>query len=478
MTYAYNKADDLTSFTDGGGTVTYQYADPAGRLSSVTQPDSSQIAFDYDDDGNRDHVSYPNRVVVDRVFDGAGKTTSVIATNGATTLSSLAYSYLDGQQPTSAIQSETDGADSVTRYTYASPGRLVRAQTKNSGGTVTADFQYTYDPAGNRTAQDVNGVQTSYAYNAANQLAQAGSTTYSYDANGSLTGSSAGFGAAYNTAGQATSVTPAGGGAVAMAYRGTGQTDRIQAGSLTERRSSLGVSGTSEATGDRYYTRTPEGELLAQRSASGALYYITDAHESVTGMTDASGALVASYRYDPFGTLTASTGSIANPWRFAGEFLDAPTGLYKIGARYYDPAVGRWTQQDQVLDFSDVRQSNRYAYVGADPINFLDPTGLTSMDKGCLATKSKNGKTGNIMACARGVSPKPIAVAIKQAPRVIATAAVRTYFGVGPYVAACGIGGTFGAYTQASSIPTAAGYRMAAGFAIGCAGGVYAATRR
>ncbi len=52
------------------------------------------------------------------------------------------------------------------------------------------------------------------------------------------------------------------------------------------------------------------------------------------------------YQYDPYGNLTSSTGSVANPWRFAGGYFDSGTGLYKFGARYYDPTLGRWSQQD------------------------------------------------------------------------------------------------------------------------------------
>jgi RHS repeat-associated protein len=386
VTYGYDLTDNLTSITDGGGTVSYQYAGTAGRLSSVTQPDTSQITFGYDADGNRNQVSYPNGVVLATMFDGASKKTSVTATKGAATLSSFTYGYDVGGLHTDRIQTETDMSGAITTYTYTSPGRLTRAQTKNSGGTVTEDYQYTYDPAGNRTSQDANGTQTTYSYNGANELTQAGSTTYSYDANGNLTGSSAGFGAAYNAKNQTSSVTPAGGSAVAMGYRGTGQTERTQAGVIGMGLSYQGVASTSDLSGDRYYTRDPDGELLAQRSASGTLYYLADARDSVTGLTDGTGALVASYRYDPFGNTTASTGVVSNRWRFTGEFFDADTGLYKIGARYYDPAVGRWTQQDLVVDPTDPAQSNRYLYVGGNPVNLFDPTGLrTWQDAKCVA---------------------------------------------------------------------------------------------
>ena len=56
----------------------------------------------------------------------------------------------------------------------------------------------------------------------------------------------------------------------------------------------------------------------------------------------------ATYTYDPYGatTETTSSGAVANPWRYTGQYQDASTGLYKMGARYYQPELGRWTQPD------------------------------------------------------------------------------------------------------------------------------------
>jgi RHS repeat-associated protein len=64
-------------------------------------------------------------------------------------------------------------------------------------------------------------------------------------------------------------------------------------------------------------------------------------------------------------------GAVANPWRYTGQYQDTTTGLYKMGARYYQPELGRWTQRDPSgLD------GNAYAYVAGNPVNFVDPTGL------------------------------------------------------------------------------------------------------
>ena len=46
-----------------------------------------------------------------------------------------------------------------------------------------------------------------------------------------------------------------------------------------------------------------------------------------------------------------------------------------FGKRYYDPGLGRWTQQDPIDQPADLRQANRYVYVGQDPVNHVDPSG-------------------------------------------------------------------------------------------------------
>ena len=59
-----------------------------------------------------------------------------------------------------------------------------------------------------------------------------------------------------------------------------------------------------------------------------------------------------------------------NPWRYTGGYWDAGVGLYKLGARYYDPARGRFTQPDPL--------GGGYVYANDDPVNYVDPSGLES----------------------------------------------------------------------------------------------------
>jgi uncharacterized protein RhaS with RHS repeats len=78
--------------------------------------------------------------------------------------------------------------------------------------------------------------------------------------------------------------------------------------------------------------------VLEQVQPVGTVYYYhADRLGSVRALTDKAGTVVATYAYDAYGSTTTSTGSIANPFRYAGEYQDAETGLYYLHARYYDP---------------------------------------------------------------------------------------------------------------------------------------------
>nr|WP_155069221.1 RHS repeat-associated core domain-containing protein [Streptomyces taklimakanensis] len=69
---------------------------------------------------------------------------------------------------------------------------------------------------------------------------------------------------------------------------------------------------------------------------------------------------------------TTPTETVPQPYRFTGTYLD-PTGMYKMGARYYDPNLGRFTQPDP-----SGQETNPYLYAAGGPANRIDPTGLLS----------------------------------------------------------------------------------------------------
>jgi RHS repeat-associated protein len=119
------------------------------------------------------------------------------------------------------------------------------------------------------------------------------------------------------------------------------------------------------------------GETSRRTLARGTdiYYYLFDGLGFVVGLTDATGRLVNEYRYSPYGLTTVERETVDNPWRFTGQHrYDRTTGLYKIGHRYYDADVGRWTQRDP-----SNAEFNPYLYTAGNPINYTDPTGLHSL---------------------------------------------------------------------------------------------------
>ena len=158
-----------------------------------------------------------------------------------------------------------------------------------------------------------------------------------------------------------------------IAYTGASQVQRTAAGGSSFRHGLLGLSSAADGGGTTSYTRDQRGNMVGQRAPAGRYYYLFDGLGSVVALTDSAGNVANRYAYDPYGNLTSSSGSVANPWRFGGAYgayTDAATGLVKIGQRYYDPAVGRWTQPDPL------GAGNRYAYISGNPVNAIDPSGL------------------------------------------------------------------------------------------------------
>ena len=74
--------------------------------------------------------------------------------------------------------------------------------------------------------------------------------------------------------------------------------------------------------------------------------------------------------YDAFSNEKDRLGSDPNPFRYCGEYFDVESGAYYLRARYYDPSIGRFTQEDPAKD-----GLNWYSYTGGNPVLFIDPTG-------------------------------------------------------------------------------------------------------
>ena len=110
------------------------------------------------------------------------------------------------------------------------------------------------------------------------------------------------------------------------------------------------------------------------------IYFLhTDHLGSTRIMSDQAGNAVGeAIRYYPYGTMRAGNpGTLPTDYLYTGQRRQEPLGgLYHMGARFYDPALGRWLSADSIIpDEADPQALNRYAYALNNPILYRDPSG-------------------------------------------------------------------------------------------------------
>ena len=101
--------------------------------------------------------------------------------------------------------------------------------------------------------------------------------------------------------------------------------------------------------------------------------YSTDTLGSNTVTTDGSGGLVNTYRYDPWGNSVGTTGSSYNEYRYTGSYREPVLGLCQMGARYYRPSYGRFTQLDPLPnpELGNVGRSLRLAVISSGSARWM-----------------------------------------------------------------------------------------------------------
>jgi RHS repeat-associated protein len=268
LSYSYDAAGRRLSMSDGTGTTTYTY-DPAGQLTSASNPVSGTVGYDYDGLGRVSAITYPDGRVVSRGYDAANRLVTESDGSGNTTN----FSYdADGNlvaidYPNGVVQQQVfDPADRMTStsisdhngnvldsfaYQVNPLGLATSVSASGTNGPAPATQSYSYDPLSQLTGVDTTG---------ASGTAGSPSGTFTYDSAGNVTGLPDGSTLSYDPTSELTgSVGP---GAIPTSYGFDAVGDRVSqtTGGLT---STFGYDQSSQLTSVSVPGRSPYHLLAA-----------------------------------------------------------------------------------------------------------------------------------------------------------------------------------------------------------------------
>lgn len=116
-------------------------------------------------------------------------------------------------------------------------------------------------------------------------------------------------------------------------------------------------------------------ELLYRESGGKKGYYYYNSHGDVVSIRDASGTELNRYDYNVWGTVTSKQEQMSNPFKYTGEIMDDESGLIYLRARYFNPAIGRFINEDTYEgNVTNPLSLNIYTYVTNNPLIY--PTGM------------------------------------------------------------------------------------------------------
>ena len=272
-----------------------------------------------------------------------------------------------------------DGVNSETvDYTYDDLDRLLTA-------SVPTGESFAYDTIGNMTSKA--GAALDYGTTTPKHAVKShGTTTYSYDANGSLTAK--GTQTIKYDPEQRPILVQDGTSIHRAAYDGDGVRRKRDDSNGTvhylggyERKLAAGSNSSDTVT--KYYSASlgALSRSVAFRRGGTLHWAGTDHLGGTIRVLDGSFTALDGMRYKPYGEDRDTGSSLNTDRKFTGQTEDETAGLYWYASRAYDPEIGRFVSPDPIVPEPGNPQSlNRYSYVYNNPLGYVDPTGRTPRD--------------------------------------------------------------------------------------------------
>lgn len=366
VSYAYDSTGRMTSMTDNEGNTTSYTYDSKSRLASVTSGTAS-TSYTYNAAGDLTRKANSNGTVTEYTYENGNLHSITNKDAGGAVLSTFTYTY----DECGNISQMTDN-DGTWHYTYDKSGQLTKAVSPT--GDIT---EYTYDLSGNRTSVKKNGAATAYTSNNLNQYTSIGGNSLSYDADGNMTLDAEGGTYEYDYLDRLIKYTTPDGKVYEYGYDAFGNRNSVTAdGETTEYLNTPTGYGyvLAEYHGENVRHYIQGAGLTAMQDGDDTYFYSFNHLGSASELTNASGTVANSYKYDAEGKITVRNETIINPFTYVAEYgiADDNNGLYYMRARYVSQGLGRFINVDPLGQYADL---NVHRYAGNDPIRHVDLSG-------------------------------------------------------------------------------------------------------
>ena len=397
LAYGYDGNGNRIRQRDVTGKETEYVYDACDRLREVWEEGRRLASYAYQGDGRiREESHGPLRK--EYAYDKEKNLTGLTLWSGDRLLADNQYRY-DGNGNL-ILKKQLSGE---TRYFFDPLNQLRKVEYPSYGEELF------YDRAGNRTRRIADGVEEGYQYDAGNRLTalirKGKRIPFRYDEAGNLLQDDRAE-YSYDAFNRTVRVETFDGHIQINRYDAEGLRHELEEdGKLVQfifnpDRQVVTEVGTEKI---RYIRGR---ELIASDAERARTYYHYASNElgSITHLTDEAGEVLNHYEYDAWGNRVECEERVANRFAFTGEQLDPVTQQYYLRARYYNPVIARFTQEDTYRGDG----LNLYAYCQNNPVRYVDPSGhMVKCQKNAYEQYRKEGR-GAALAYTKATGKDPL----------------------------------------------------------------------
>ena len=366
----YDRNGNKVRQVDVTGKLTGFDYDPLGQLTRLTDDGQELAAYTYNPDGTPRAVAH-GPIRQEYAYDLDKNLTGLTVRSGEALLSHASYAY-DGN----GNRIRKQALDGTTLYQYDALNQLQRVDYP------AYSEELFYDKAGNRARRLVGGEEELYQYDPRNRLmalTRGGVTTpFQYDNAGNLLqDDKARY--SYDAFNRTVKVETFDGNVQVNRYDAEGLRHEMEEnGRLVRFIFHKGEAVVEHEENSNVIRLIRGSELIARSSDSESArtyyHYASDEMGSTTHIVDESGNVQNRYAYDAWGKIEVKEEAVPNRFTYYGQQIDPITQQYYLRARFYNPVIGRFTQEDTYRGDG----LNLYAYCHSNPIYYTDPSGFST----------------------------------------------------------------------------------------------------